>query len=161
METTTSENTETDLMDTQEIARESMLGDLMHAILDEVKALPDVWQKLPQSKQDEVLWRIENRSKTIIGNVVSIIASDARPAIHASVESVTVKDGIKAVLTVSRSSPSRHDLVDAQGSAVMIVISDAEPYAGGKKPKSDADQGALPLGGDATVSAEETEAIEY
>ena len=115
---------------TRSIARESLLGDLMHSMLDEVKAIPDVWQKLPQYKQDQVLARIEGRSRTILGRVV---------------ESVTVKDGIKAVLAVSRSSPQRHDLVDAQGSAVMIVIADAEPYTGGDKPKSQKDQRALAL----------------
>ena len=130
---------------TRSIARETMLGDLMNSMLDEVKAIPDVWQKLPQYKQDQVLARIEGRSRTILGRVVEIIAADARPSIPANVESVTVKDGIKAVLAVSRSSPQRHDLVDAQGSAVMIVIADAEPYAGGDKPKSQKDQRALAL----------------
>ena len=130
---------------TRSIARESLLGDLMHSMLDEVKAIPDVWQKLPQYKQDQVLARIEGRSRTILGRVVEIIAADARPSIPANVESVTVKDGIKAVLAVSRSSPQRHDLVDAQGSAVMIVIADAEPYTGGDKPKSQKDQRALDL----------------
>lgn len=130
---------------TREIARDSLLGDLMHSMLDEVKALPDVWQKLPQYRQDQVLARIEGRSRTILGRVVEIIAADARPSIPANVESVTVKDGIKAVLAVSRSSPQRHDLVDAQGSAVMIVIADAEPYTGGDKPKSQKDQRALAL----------------
>ena len=130
---------------TRSIARETMLGDLMNSMLDEVKAIPDVWQKLPQYKQDQVLARIEGRSRTILGRVVEIIAADARPSIPANVESVTVKDGIKAVLAVSRSSPQRHDLVDAQGSAVMIVIADAEPYTGGDKPKSQKDQRALAL----------------
>lgn len=130
---------------TRSIARESLLGDLMHSMLDEVKAIPDVWQKLPQYKQDQVLARLEGRARTILGRVVEIIAADARPSIPANVESVTVKDGIKAVLAVSRSSPQRHDLVDAQGSAVMIVIADAEPYTGGDKPKSQKDQRALAL----------------
>lgn len=137
---------------TRAIARESLLGDLMHSMLDEVKAIPDVWQKLPQYKQDQVLARIEGRSRTILGRVVEIIAADARPSIPANVESVTVKDGIKAVLAVSRSSPQRHDLVDAQGSAVMIVIADAEPYTGGEKPKSERDQGTLPLGDETPVA---------
>lgn len=79
---------------TRSIARESLLGDLMHSMLDEVKAIPDVWQKLPQYKQDQVLARIEGRSRTILGRVVEIIAADARPSIPANVESVTVKDGI-------------------------------------------------------------------
>lgn len=136
---------EIELSGPRQIARDTLMGDLMHSILDEVKAIPDVWQKLPQYKQDQVLARVEGRSRTIIGRIVEIIAADARPSIPASVESVTVKDGIKAVLAVSRSSAQRHDLVDAQGSSVLIVIADAEPYTGGDKPKSQKDQCALDL----------------
>lgn len=150
--TTQSEPTEATQANAREIARETMLGDLMQSIIDEMKAMPDVWPKLSESKQDQVIYRVECMSRRVVGKAVEIIAADARPSIAAVVESVTVKDGIKAVLTVSRTSSQRHELVDAQGSAVMIVIADAEPYTGGEKPKSERDQGTLPLGDETPVA---------
>lgn len=128
------------------IATETMLGDLMKVCVDELKATKDVWPKLSQFDQDMAIERIERRCKDAVEQVVRIIASEARATILATLESVTAKDQIKAVLTLSKGDPQRHGLLDACGQPVLIVLAATEQFEGGKdQVKSDPDQPALPL----------------
>lgn len=129
-----------------ELARETLLGDLMQLVIDELKAAPDVWQKLSEHKQDALIHRVEQRTREAVRQVVEMIASNGRTAIPATLEQVTVKDGIKGVITVSKTDPSRHDLTDAVGRAVMIVVADPSEFNGGAGAvQADKDQPELPL----------------
>jgi hypothetical protein len=129
-----------------EIAAETMLGDLMKVCIDELKAAKDVWQKLPQFDQDYAIERIERRCKDAVEQAVRILASEARASILATLESVTAKDQIKAVLTLSKGDPQRHGLLDACGQPVLIVLASTEQFEGGRdQVKSEPDQAPLPL----------------
>lgn len=128
------------------IATETMLGDLMKLCVDELKVAKDVWPKLSQFDQDYAIERIERRCKDAVEQAVRILASEARASILATLESVTAKDQIKAVLTLSKGDPQRHGLLDACGQPVLIVLASTEQFEGGKDAvKSDPDQPALPL----------------
>lgn len=127
-----------------QVAEATLLGDIMKFVVDELKAAPDVWQKLSQHKQDEVIYRIDSRARQLVGQVVDIIASNDRPTIAATVESVTVKEGIKAVLTLSKTDEQRHELFDAAGRPVLLVVASKEEFLGGAdRVKSDPDQKPL------------------
>jgi hypothetical protein len=129
-----------------EVAAETMHGDLMAIVIDEMKALPDVWQKLAEAEQRELIERVKTRTRDAVEECVRIIATAGFTRIRASVESVTVKDGIKAQFALSKFDAARHDLIDAQGSTVFIVLADPEAFAGGtEQVKPDPDQGALVL----------------
>lgn len=136
---------ETTTIEPSMIAAETMHGDLMSAILDEVKALDMPWHLQSQNDQQDIIERVDNRVRALVARCVEIIASNARPTITATLESVTVKDGIKAQLTMSRAAVQRHDLIDAQGSQVMLVIV-TDDYSGGERPRAQPDQRPLPLG---------------
>lgn len=137
-------NTDSDIV---LLASDTMKGDLITALVDELKAAPNVWAKLSQVQQDEVIFRFERRVGAAIREAVRMIASDNRPSIEATLEQITAKDGIKAVITLSKNHSQRHDLLDAVGQAVLIVVADAEPYSGGDKPKAEPDQKPLLAGG--------------
>lgn len=127
-----------------ELARETMVGDLMSLVIEELKAAPDVWQRLSEHKQDAVIGRVHQRILDAVRQAVELIATNGRAAIPATLEQVTVKDSVKAVATVSRTDPSRHDLADAVGRAVMIVVADPSEFAGGAGDvKPDPDQPPL------------------
>lgn len=135
-----------------ELARETMLGDLMSLVIEELKAAPDVWQKLSEHRQDAVIGRVHQRVGDAVRQAVELIASNGRTAIPATLEQVTVKDGIKGVVTVSRTDSSRHYLCDAVGRAVMIVVADPSEFAGGAGDvKPDPDQPPLNGFGDGEV----------
>ena len=129
-----------------EIARETMLGDLMKVCLDEIRAAPDVWPKLSQEKQEDVIDRVERRVSAAVREAVEIIAAKGRIAIAATLEQVTVKDGIKAVVTLSRSDSRRHELIDACGQNLLLVVADATEHMGGAGVhKPEPDQPGLPI----------------
>lgn len=130
---------------TLELAAETMLGDLTRILVDELKAAPDCWQKMSQYAQDSAISRINSQLGDAVLECVKMIAADGRETILATVEQLTAKDGIKAVLTLSRHDENRHQLLDAVGKTVLIVVSDAKPYMAGGIPKADADQRELPL----------------
>jgi|GEM_PF-2341971 len=135
-----------EVIPTDGIAAETMHGDLMKIVLDELKAAPDVWQKLSEVEQDDVIERVKSRTGEVIQDCVQLIATRGFTRIAAKVDSVMVKDGIKAVLTLSQFAPARHELVDAQGQTAYIVLADTDAFAGGVEAhKAEPDQGALVL----------------
>ena len=127
-----------------EIVEEHMGQQLLEAMLDELKALQDPWDKTPEERQDEALRRLESRIKHLVRESVNTIAAGEWPIIRAQLESVTVKDGVKAVLKAHKDGQITHDLVDAEGSNVLIVITDSEQYLGGmSEVQGDPDQPEL------------------
>lgn len=116
--------------DTQEIARSTMIGDLVQAVIDEMKAAPTVWQKMDEISQQDVIDRVRRRVAYNVTQAIHIIASDERPTIVANLEQITVKNGVKAVMQLSKKDPSFHDLADATGEDLLIVLPHVEQYTG-------------------------------
>lgn len=128
-----------------EMAQETMLGDLVNLVIDEMKAAPDVWQKLSERQQDDVIYRARCRCEDAIRQAVHFIYSEGRTVITADLEQLTAKDGIKAVLTLNRHDENRHQLLDSVGKPVLIVVTDASDFTGGEIPKPDPQQPELPI----------------
>ena len=105
-------------------------ADLLQALVQEVKLLPDVWPKMSKAKQDDVIERLRKRVVHNVQMATHLIASDGRVTVVAELEQITVKDGIKAVLTMSKNDPNRHGLIDCQGKTVLIALADAEAHMG-------------------------------
>lgn len=137
---------EPDTQERESIAASTMLGDLMSLVIDELKAAPDVWQKLGEVEQDDVIDRVKRRCGSAIEDCVQLIATQGFTRIRAKVDSIAVKDGIKAVLTLSQHDVARHELIDSQGTTVYIVLADPDAFAGGSEViKAEPDQQALTL----------------
>lgn len=125
-----------------DLARETMHGDLMQLVVEELRWLPDVWQRVSESKQEEIIDRVRKRVADAVRQAIELIATNGRTAIPAKLEQVTVKDAIKGVVVVSKDETSRHDLTDAVGRAVMIVVTDPDDEFSGDHDdvKADPDQ---------------------
>lgn len=128
-----------------EVSAQTMLGDLVGLVIDELKAAPDVWQKLSERKQDEVIDRVRRRCEDAIRQAVHFIYSEGRTVITADLEQLTAKDGIKAVLTLNRHDENRHELLDSVGKPVLVIVGDAQAFTGGAMPKPDPQQSELPI----------------
>lgn len=123
-----------------ELAAETMLGDLTKIVIDEIKAAPDVWPKLSQHQQDDIIARCNSQIGDAVRECVRMIHADGRTVITADLEQITAKDGIKATLTLPKHDENRHALLDSVGKPVLIVVSDPSPFLAGDLPKSDPDQ---------------------
>lgn len=121
--------------------------DLLSALVTELKLLPTVWAKLPKAKQDDIIDRLRDRVETNVKMAVHMLAAQGRTVVVGDLEQITIKDGAKAVIKVARSAESLHELYDAQGKAVLLVVSDAGEHTGGMDDVTgEADQRAMDLG---------------
>ncbi len=111
-----------------ELAAGTLKGELMAITLDELKAADDVWHKISQDDQDGVIERIEKRVRNAVTQTIRLLSSHGFARVPAKLDSLTVKDGIKAVASVSMTDPSRHELIDATGSIVTLVIADLSQF---------------------------------
>lgn len=128
------------------LAEESAGLTLLKALLTEVQHMPKPWQAMPEREQRDVIDRLREQVGAAVRDAVLRIASGGHKRIVASVESVTFKDGVKAVLQLSRGNPSTHALADATGGTVLVVLTEVEEHVDGMHVvKPDPDQRELPV----------------
>jgi hypothetical protein len=122
--------------DSLQLARETMTGDLRDCILDFLKheKNPLPWNMQTEEQQSDAIHKVTDAVTRAVEKAVALIAADGRQVIEAILDQVTVKDEIKAVCKVSKSNALRHDLMDATGYSVLLVVSDAGVYKGERKP---------------------------
>jgi ribosome modulation factor len=136
-----------DHIDPREMTATTVGRDLLSALVTELKLLPQVWVKLSQSKQDDIIDRLRDRVDANIKMAVHLIASEGRTVVQGDLDQVTIKDGAKVVIKIGRGAESLHDLYDSQGKAVLIVVADSQPHTGGMgQVRGEADQRAMNLG---------------
>lgn len=137
--------TDTPTDETLSLATETMIVDMTGAILDRIKNQSRPWQQMSHGEQsmliDDIRMFVGNQVKAAIRT----IAADGRKVIVAKCEKVAFTDkGVQAVLMASTSSEFRHDLADARGLDVLVVVADAGAYAQGDMPAADAPKDGQP-----------------
>lgn len=138
-----------DSADIEFMAAENMGKDLLGLMVQEFKAMPDVWQKLPQYQQDVVIERCRDRIKNAVERAVNLIISEGKTVVIADLEGVAIKDQIKATFIIAKGneSTSKDALYQAVGQACSIIVSDASPFVGGMHEiRGEADQRAMDIG---------------
>lgn len=126
---------------TASIAAESAGTALLKALLNEIRQLPKPWEQTPEREQEVVIDRLRKAVETVVRNTVLTIAAGSYPRIPAEVDSVTFKDGVKAVLKLPKGHDGTHALADSQGGqAIVVLASHAEFVDGMHKVRGDADQ---------------------
>jgi hypothetical protein len=132
-----------------ELARRNLGKSLLVALVDELRAAPDVWQKCSEAQQEAVLERLTARITHEAGRAIITLQSADLPSVKGTLESVTIKDGAKLTIKVGLLSPSLHDVIDATGATVIVVLADPEQFtASAEDVQPDADQPSLPLAGE-------------
>jgi ribosome modulation factor len=121
--------------------------DLLQALVQELKLLPKPWAALSKSKQDDVIDRLRERVDVNIKMAVHMLAAQGRTVVAGDLEQITIKDGAKAVVKFSLAAPSLHQLYEAAGKAVLVVVAGAEDHtAGMDEVRGESDQRAMDLG---------------
>ena len=148
--------TEEERPDAAVVARDTMVGDLRDCMLDFLRhntsALP--WNMLPEQQQRDTIEKVTKAAEVAVARAVHIIATDGRTAIVGELIKIQVKDGIQVQVNLSKHDPQRHELIDAQGKAVLLVVAGAEGYGGARAPvKVDPDPKTL-LDGEGDAAGE-------
>lgn len=121
---------------------------LLQGLIQEIRILPDVWQKLSEAKQTDVIERLEQQMRNAATIAVHTIAGSDRDTVYGKLESFTAKDKVKAVFTVSPSSPNQEQLFGAAHQDCLLIIGGAAEFLDGMKDvKADPDQNPLDLNG--------------
>jgi ribosome modulation factor len=121
--------------------------DLLNALVTELKLLPDVWVKLPKARQDDVIDRLRKRVEANVKMAVHLISSNGRTVVAGDLDQITIKDGVKAVIKFSSAATHLHELYEASGKAVLVVVAGAEEHVGGMdQVQGEADQRSFDLG---------------
>lgn len=118
--------------------------DLLSALVDELKAAPDCWAKMSNAQQDQAIERLRKRVRTLIGEGLNALFRGQYPAVEATLDGIRVKRGLQLSLKVAKGARNAHEIIDAEGQQVLIVIADPEQYLGRMEEiKGRADQGDL------------------
>ncbi len=121
--------------------------DLLSALVTEIKLLPDTWPKLSKSKQDDIIDRLRDRVVHNVKMGVHLLAAEGRTVVAGDLDQITIKDGVKAVVKFSPSAQSLHQLYEAAGKAVLVIVAGADDHTAGMHEISgESDQRAMDLG---------------
>jgi hypothetical protein len=115
-----------------QIVADTAAGDLRDVMLEELKRQHDrPWNMRTEGEQTRLVGVIERVCRDTVYKLVDAIAAAGQPVIKAELLQVTIKDGAKAVLEISRHDPNRHALFDCVGGeSLMIVLADPKRYTG-------------------------------
>jgi hypothetical protein len=105
--------------------------ELLQALVTEIRLMPDVWQKLSQAKQDEVIERMRKQVTSLVTNAVYSIAADGRFVVVGLLDQVTIKKGAKAVVTFPPGAENLPHLYGSEGKDVVVVVANPDDYMTG------------------------------
>lgn len=133
--------------DFRDMTTETIGRDLLQALVQEIKLLPDVWVKISKSKQDDVIDRLRSRVETNIKMAVHLLAAEGRTVVAGDLDQITIKDGVKAVVKFSSAAANLHELYEASGMAVLVVVANPNQNMGGMdEVVGESDQRGIDLG---------------
>lgn len=134
--------------------------DMLSAMVDELRNQQDVWQKLSEDKQGEVIERLAKRVKSNVQTAVHLIASNGNHTIVADLEQVVIKDGVKAVFNVGMGNSAIEDIFNGVGKPFLLSVSRASEFISGMdEVQPDPDQYELNDGDGAFVDVTEDDNV--
>lgn len=118
------------------LAAKTLTGDLRDFILDRLRHEQDKrpWNQRSEFEQRETVRAVEEAVRAAVTLAIELMAANGQAAIKAHIDSVQIKDVVKAVLVVQRNDPNWHALADAQGSNVLVIVADADLFTGERAP---------------------------
>lgn len=127
------------------MAAETIAGDLASMLVQELRLLPDIWPKIGEEEQGEILDRVRKRVLDSVREAVRLIAAAERTTVGCQLKKVSFSDKAEAVFSLAKHDPAAMDLAHAQGLSCLIVVMDPGQFLGGVDDvKPDADQPDLP-----------------
>lgn len=127
-----------------DLAAATLMGDIRDFMLDRIKTQKKPWVAMTEDEQRDEIYAAKTAADRLVREVVHIISAQGRKVITGVLDQVTVKKEVKAVVTFPKTDQARHELIDSQGSHVLIVVAGTEEFSGEKAPaKPDPNQGDL------------------
>lgn len=147
-------------VDVKDMAAEDMGKKLLESLIGVVQSIKRPWDEMTQSEQDDAIGKMRFAVKVATTQAVRLIGSNGATHVVGTLDQITIKDGVKAVVQIGKNAENLPDLFEAQGGEVMIVCG-----GGGQdylkdidKVKGEPDQGSFEMD---EPAAPEVPAIDY
>lgn len=127
---------------TKKMAAENMSLVIIEAALKAVKVAKKPFKEMTEFEQREFTNNLDHTIKAEITKAVDIIVAEKRTVVKCQVDQVVFKDGVKIVLKAGATTAT-HDIADAQGQSVLVVVTGVEKYKQEAAPKPEKDQKTL------------------
>lgn len=118
---------------------EVLVGNVRDFLLDHLRHAvdPRPWNERSEDQQRLAVDQATTAAESVVRSVVNLVASAGCGTISAKVKAVKNDgDKVDVTLIVSNLAEGRHELFDAAGEFVKVVIADPKPYMGeGDKPE--------------------------
>ena len=118
---------EADNTDPAALAADTLGRDMLTTLLREVETVPG-WDRLPALEQQNRINAIADAIRRVIVQALDVLFRGDYPACAAELAQVSFGDGIRATLKISKTASSRHELADATGQTVVVVMARAEEF---------------------------------
>ena len=125
-------------------AASGLAAQVTETLIDEIRALDNVWHKIPEAQQAVVIARLSDRVANAMKKAVMILSARGHKAVICNLFEVKFKDGVRGVITIAPGSQMRHELADYATKDCVLVLADPSVFMEGlEKLKPDADQPKL------------------
>lgn len=139
----------------EDVKSDTLVGDVRDLILQEMRdaknALP--WTTRSEKEQAEMIDRADRFSRSIIAQVVNLVAAGDNPAIPMTVKKWTVSDELQVALSGAASHLNVTNMIDG-GNIAFLVFADKEPFDGEREPVKPAPNQPDLLDGDDETQSE-------
>lgn len=110
------------------IAAATMGHDLVAALLTEIRNMPDHWSRMNKELQQGSLDRLKDKVAAAVLKAQHMLTTGSFQAVPAVLEYIGRKGGIVGKISIRKDELCRHALFDAQGSKVLVVITDPNQW---------------------------------
>lgn len=112
------------------LTADTLAGSIRDFILNQLRYnhSPVPWDERSEEDQKRLVAQVSDLVRAGVTDAVRAIAASSRPVMAGVLKSIAVQGGIKAVIELQRNDPLRHELMDAAGQEVLLVVSDARPF---------------------------------
>ena len=127
-------------VDIKEIASRELQKNLVESLLAQVKLMPKPWRELTEAEQSDCIDAFKRTTKIATDCAVRLIASNGATVVVGDLDSITIKDGVKAVIKVASDAENLEALYKASGLQVLITVAGQITDEGLDDIKPDPDQ---------------------
>lgn len=110
------------------LAAETLGHGILDALVHQLDRFKKPFRQLDEFEQNKAIDELRVVTQTLVMDAMGVLFRGTYPACVASLGAVTFGDKIKAVLTINKDAKHRHDLSDAIGRGMVLVIADPDQY---------------------------------
>jgi hypothetical protein len=110
-----------------EVAANLVGANLLQAVVDELERI-EAWRKLDAFAQNVAINTLREAVARELRRALAVVFSGEHPACVATLGAVNFGSEISARLKIEKSAHHRHELADATGQRVLVVIAEPDAY---------------------------------